>query len=81
MRTLMFLLCGLLFCGPAHAVCSETLVTFVSWTLTPLNAHDNEMVTVFKSNAAKPIKEIDAVAGLKELKRGRDRTLCTVSLS
>jgi hypothetical protein len=67
MRSSVFLLGGLLLCGPANAACNETLITFVSWTLTPLNAHDNEMVTVFKSNAAKAIKEIDALAGFKEL--------------
>ncbi len=66
MRSNIFL-CWLLLCNPVNAACNETLITFVSWTLTPLNPQDNEMVTVFKSNATKPIKEIDASAGFKEL--------------
>ena len=52
---------------PAQAACNDKLITFVSWTLKPLNEHDNEMTTLLKSNATKPIREISAIAGFKEL--------------
>ena len=63
----VLLFCLVLISIPARAACNETLLDFVSWTIRPLNADTNEMTTVFKSNAPKTIREIDASAGFKEL--------------
>lgn len=50
----------------AHAGCNEKLIEFTSWSIKPIDADTNEVVTSFKSNASKPIRMIDASAGYKD---------------
>ncbi|MBX8802650.1 hypothetical protein HBA92_18090 [Ochrobactrum sp. MR28] len=52
----------LLMCGTASAACNDQLIEFVSWSAKPDGDIATETTVVFRSNASKPIKMIDASA-------------------